>query len=156
MSIVSAKALNSTIGKEDFVPFDILLSKQVDSLIENINQSTDSKIKADRNIKKIIADVSATRPIIFVGQNTGDSVSVEVPCDGSFYITGGLKKKTVSVYINEKIQSLGSFLNTTKQQKVKECLIYFKAGDTIRVVVNDEYEQATDGYSYFNLYAYLY
>lgn len=156
MNVVSAKSLNGTLGKDDFQPFDVLLSEQVDSIINKINQSTEQKIENETTIKKVVADTSHSNPIFWIGRETGASVSVRFPCDGSLYIYGNLSRKTVSVYINDKIQSLGSILNVTKQQKVRECLIYFNKGDTIRVVVNDEAEQAADGYSNFYAYAYVY
>ncbi len=156
MSVVSAKSLNGTLGKDNFKPFDVLLSEQVDSIIDKINQSTDQKIESKKIMKKVVADTSHSKSIFYIGGKTGDSVSVSFPCDGSLYIYGGTKIKTVSIYINDKIQSLGSTLNATKQQKVKECLIYFNKGDIIRVVVNDEAEQVGDGYSNFYAYAYVY
>jgi hypothetical protein len=168
VSVVSAKSLNGTLGKEDFRAFDIAISESVDSIIETINKNTDELIANRKRIKKIVADTEAKlenrRWFIGSGYNsqTGgkNSFSAKMPCDGSFYVYGGIKKKTISVYINGVIQSLWSRSNENRNpvtQKAKEAVVMFKQGDLVEIVLNDENEvNEVDGYSYFYVYAFIY
>lgn len=167
MSVVSAKSLNGTLGKDNFKPFDISISENVDSIVDTINKNTDEIIANRRRIKRIVADVSASEENkrwfigIGYGSQSGEknSFSAKMPCDGSFYVYGGMKKKTISVYINGVIQSLWSRSNENSNsvtQKAKEAVVMFKKGDLVEIVLNDEYEDVSDGYSYFSAYAFIY
>lgn len=167
MSVVSAKSLNGTLGKDNFKPFDVSIAENVDSIVDTINKNTDEIIANRRRIKRIVADVSASEENKrwFIGsgyssQNGGkNSFSAKMPCDGSFYVYGGIKRKTISVYINGVIQSLWSRSNEISNsvtQKAKEAVVMFKKGDLVEIVLNDEYEDVGDGYSYFYVYAFIY
>ena len=167
MSVVSAKSLNGTLGKDNFKPFDVSIAENVDSIVDTINKNTDEIIANRRRIKRIVADVSASEENKrwFIGsgyssQSGGkNSFSAKMPCDGSFYVYGGIKKKTISVYINGVIQSLWSRSNEISNsvtQKAKETVVMFKKGDLVEIVLNDEYEDVGDGYSYFYAYAFIY
>lgn len=169
MSVVSAKSLNGTLGKEDFRAFDIAISESVDSIIETINKNTDELITNRKRIKKIVADTEAKleNRRWFIGDGYSadwgggkTSFSAKMPCDGSFYVYGGMKKRTISVYINGVIQSLWSRSNEISNpvpQKAKEAVVMFKQGDLVEIVLNDENEvNEVDGYSKFYVYAFIY
>lgn len=167
MSVVSAKSLNGTLGKDNFKPFDISIAENVDSIVDTINKNTDEIIANRRRIKRIVADVNASEENKrwFIGDGYSyqfgggkTSFSAKMPCDGSFYVYGGMKKKTISVYINSVIQSLWSKSNEISNpvtQKAKEAVVVFKKGDLVEIVLNDEYEDVGE-YSYFYAYAFIY
>ena len=169
MSVVSAISLNGTLGKDNFRAFDIAVSESVDSIIETINKNTDELIANRKRIKKIVADTEAKleNRRWFIGDGYSadwgggkTSFSAKMPCDGSFYVYGGIKKRTISVYINGVIQSLWSRSNEIRNpvtQKAKEAVVMFKQGDLVEIVLNDENEvNEVDGYSYFYAYAFIY
>ena len=169
MSVVSAKSLNGTLGKDNFKPFDVSIAESVDSIVDTINKNTDEIIANRRRVKRIVADVSASEENKrwFIGDGYSadwgggkTSFTAKMPCDGSFYVYGGIKKRTISVYINGVIQSLWSRSNEIRNpvtQKAKEAVVMFKQGDLVEIVLNDEDEvNEVDGYSYFYAYAFIY
>lgn len=147
MSVITAKALNSTIGKDNFKAFDLLLSEHIDSLIDGINKKTDDDIAERKQLKKIVAVYSSETKFryYYIGGEYGDEFYAQMPCDGSFYVNGGFNKKTIDVYINDYKQ----------KSAVKSALVTFTKGQKIRIVVNNEYEQgsSSDPKSVFYIYA---
>lgn len=145
MSIVSAKSLNDTLGTDNFSPFDVILGKQIETLIDALNSKTEQEIKSSREIKKIEAAYpkSEKTKYYYIGGNSEDTFSAKMPCEGSFYVDGGGSLKTVNIYIN----------GVLKQSYVRNAFVFFSKNDKVTIVVNNEYEQESLGKSYFYIYA---
>lgn len=149
MSVVAAKALNSTIGKDNFKAFDVLLSGHVDSIVESIENSAEKSINKLNSIKKIssVPKVTDDKKYFLIGGEYGDKFSAYMPCDGSFFVTSiEGKNRTINIYINGNL----------KHEKVRLVNVFFSSGDKVDVVVNNEYEQPSEGYSEYCIYAEVY
>lgn len=137
MDVFSAKALNSTLGTENFQAFDQLIGTQFEKINEAIQNNLAKEIESRNQVKGLVAsnfDCFEDVYRYFKVNKSGKQYKEIMPCDGSAYITNLHPYQTgasryIEVYLNGA--SVGNY-------PWNDFTVKFKAGDEITVVESSQ------------------
>lgn len=116
MSAITAKALNSTLGKSNFKALDVLLGEHFGALSSEVRHASSRSLVA--------SDV----PYFCLGDGIGEVFRKTMQCSGSMTIKSGNSSSTQPVTVKKN-----GVVVQSKSEKV--CIVVFSKGDTISVNV---------------------
>lgn len=118
MSAITAKALNSTLGKSNFKALDVLIGEHFKAL--------ESELKFISSRSLVASDV----PYFCLGNGIGNVFEKTMQCSGSMAIRSSNSNSSQPVTVKKN--------GVVVQNKTKtECIVIFSKGDTISVNVGD-------------------